>query len=67
MKSQSPKLEPTVNYLDTLEKVKEQYQRYVEISALYSLPTQADSEPQYASPSLDHPLTSNSAINAKSA
>ena len=55
------------DYLKTLEKVKKQYQQYVEISELYKLPTclptqarqvQKEDEPvQYQPPSPEHPLT----------
>lgn len=48
------------DYLKTLEKVKEQYQQYVEISGLYTLPIQQEEEPiQYQPPSLENPLTTN--------
>ena len=50
------------NYLHTLEKVKRQYQQYVEVSELYKLPRQAEAEPQYVPPSIDNPLTSNSSL-----
>ena len=48
------------DYLKTLEEVKKQYQQYVEISGLYTLPIQREEEPiQYQPPSLEHPLTTN--------
>lgn len=48
------------DYLETLEKVKEQYQQYVEVRELYKLPIQKKEEPaQYQPPSLQHPLTTN--------
>ena len=48
------------DYLKTLEQVKEQYQQYVEISGLYTLPIQQEEEPiQYQPPSLENPLTTN--------
>ena len=47
-------------YLKTLEEVKKQYQRYVEISELYDLPASKKEEaPQYQPPSHKHPLTTN--------
>lgn len=50
------------DYLKVLEEVKKQYQQYVEVSGLYELPTQKESETiQYHSPSLEHPLTTNRA------
>ena len=48
------------DYLKTLEAVKKQYQQYVEISGLYTLPIQREEKPiQYQPPSLKHPLTKN--------
>lgn len=48
------------DYLKTLEKVKEEYQQYVEASELYKLPIQKEEEPiQYEPPSPEHPLTTN--------
>ena len=47
------------NHLETLERVKEQYQQYVEVSGLYELPKQKEKEVQYQPPSPLHPLTSN--------
>ena len=48
------------DYLKTLEKVKKQYQQYVEVSELYKLPVQKEEEPvQYQPPSIEHPLTTN--------
>ena len=48
------------DYLKTLDKVKEQYQQYVEISGLYTLPIQQQQESiQYQPPSLENPLTTN--------
>ena len=48
------------DYLKTLEEVKKQYQQYVEISGLYTLPIQQEEGPiQYQPPSLEHPLTTN--------
>lgn len=53
------------DYLKTLEKVKKQYQQYVEVSELYTLPMQKEEEPvQYQPASPEHPLTSNM-IHAK--
>ena len=50
----------SLDYLKTLEEVKKQYQQYVEISGLYTLPIQQEEGPiQYLPPSLDHPLTTN--------
>ena len=48
------------DYLKTLEKVKKQYQQYVEVSELYKLPTHKEEEKiQYNPPSPEHPLTIN--------
>ncbi len=48
------------SYLETLEKVKKQYEQYVEVSKLYDLPTEKQQEPtQYQPASPDNPLTSN--------
>ena len=49
------------DYLNTLEKVKEQYQQYLEVSKLYELPTSEQEEPQieYQAPTIDNPLTTN--------
>lgn len=50
----------TEDYLMTLEEVKKQYQQYVEVSELYSLPTQKEEEALLSQPaSLDKPLTTN--------
>lgn len=47
-------------YLETLEKVKKQYQQYVEVSGLYELPVfKEEQEPQYQPPSPERPLTTN--------
>lgn len=49
------------DYLETLEKVKEQYQQYLDVSKVYELPgvrTEEAEERQYP-PSPDHPLTTN--------
>ena len=48
------------DYLKTLERVKKQYEQYVEVSGLYELPVQKEEEAiQYQSPSPEHPLTTN--------
>lgn len=48
------------DYLQTLKEVKKQYQQYVEVSDLYKLPMQKESETiQYQPPSSEHPLTTN--------
>ena len=48
------------DYLKTLERVKEQYEQYVEVSELYKLPVQKEEETiHYQSPSPEHPLTTN--------
>ena len=48
------------DYLETLERVKKQYQQYVEVSRLYELPLQkAEEETQYQPPSPENPLTMN--------
>ena len=45
------------DYLATLERVKVQYQQYVEVSDLYSLPTATTGTVDYAPPSMKRPLT----------
>ena len=48
------------DYLKTLERVKKQYEQYVEVSELYKLPIQKEEGTiQYQSPSPEHPLTTN--------
>lgn len=48
------------DYLKTLERVKKQYEQYVEVSGLYELPVQKEEEAiQYQAPSPEHPLTTN--------
>lgn len=48
------------DYLKTLERVKKQYQRYVELGELNKLPIQREEEViRYRHPSLEHPLTTN--------
>lgn len=50
----------TEDYLKTLEAVKKQYQQYVEVSELYTLPIQKEEEAvQYQPASPEHPLTTN--------
>lgn len=51
-----------IDYLATLEKVKKQYQQYLEVSKLYELPTALQKEQLKIEqiPSKEHPLTSNS-------
>ena len=52
--------EPSDDYLKTLEMVKKQYQQYVEVSELYTLPIQKEEETiHYQPPSPQHPLTTN--------
>ena len=47
-------------YLIELEKVKEQYLQYMEVSQIYKLPIfSPDPEPQYVPPSNENPLTTN--------
>lgn len=43
----------------TLEKVKKQYRRYVELGELNKLPIQREEVIRYQPPSLEHPLTTN--------
>ena len=51
------------DYIQTLEEVKKQYEQYIEVSELYKLPTQQESEPtQYQPPTLNRPLTTNTFI-----
>ena len=48
------------DYLETLERVKKQYQQYVEVSRLYELPLQkAEEEIHYQPTSPENPLTMN--------
>ena len=48
------------SYLETLEKVKQQYQEYIEVSKIYELPTFEEEKPiEYQPPSPEHPLTTN--------
>lgn len=48
------------DYLKTLEKVKKQYEQYVEISELHKLPIQKEEEDTLVPlPSPEHPLTTN--------
>ena len=48
------------DYLETLEKVKEQYQQYVEVSGLYELPTsKTEQQVEYQPPTFDNPLTTH--------
>lgn len=50
----------SVDYFDTLEQVKKQYEQYVEVSGLYELPIQKEEENiQYQPPSPEHPLNTN--------
>ncbi len=50
----------SADYLKTLEKVKKQYQQYVEVSKLYELPTNIAENPvRYQPPSPENPLTTN--------
>ncbi len=56
----------TSKYLDELEKAKNQYQQYLEISQIYKIPVfRTDPKPQYAPPSDKNPLTTNKIISAK--
>ena len=48
------------DYLKTLEKVKKQYEQYIEVSELYKLPiNKQEDEVHYQPPSPEHPLTTN--------
>ena len=48
------------DYLSTLERVKKQYEQYVEVSGLYELPLRKEEEPVHPQPpSFEHPLTTN--------
>jgi len=48
------------DYLETLEKVKEQYQQYIEVSGLYELPTSnTEQQVEYQPPTFDNPLTTH--------
>lgn len=49
------------DYLKTLEKVKKQYQEYLEVSKIYELPTfEQEKTREHQPPSPEHPLTTNS-------
>ena len=48
------------DYMKTLEKAKEQYQQYVEVSGLYELPTSnTEQQVEYQPPTFDNPLTTH--------
>lgn len=48
------------DYLETLEKVKKQYQQYIEVSGLYELPTSnTERQVEYQPPTFDNPLTTH--------
>ena len=49
------------DYMKTLEKVKKQYQEYIEVSKIYELPVFKEEKPiEYQPPSPEYPLTTNS-------
>ena len=51
---------PLDDWQETLEKAKEQYQQYLDVSGLYELPSvQKDPEIIYQSPTPEYPLTDN--------
>lgn len=52
--------EDSDDHLQLLERIKRQYQQYVEVSGLYDLPIQREEEVQYQPPSPENPLTANS-------
>ena len=49
------------DYLETLERVKKQYQQYVEVSRLYELPARKEEEKpaKRRTPSRENPLTTD--------
>lgn len=48
------------DYLKTLEKVKEQYQQYIEVSGFYELPTSnIEQQVEYQPSTFDNPLTTH--------
>ena len=48
------------DWLETLEKVKQQYQQYLEVSELYKLPKVREIKIIFHQPpSVEHPLTTN--------
>ncbi len=52
----------TPDWLRLLEKAQSQYQRYLEISGLYELPTVKEEKPvTHTPPSIENPLTTNTA------
>ena len=60
MTQKDRKIENSSDYIEILERVKKQYQQYIEVSGLYKLPTQKEKEIiQYQPPSPENPLTTN--------
>ena len=60
IETQNPLGHSSEDYLKTLEKVKEQYEQYLEISELYKLPIQKEEEEILVHPpSPENPLTTN--------
>ena len=51
----------SIDYLEMLEKVQQQYQKYVEVSRLYELPTVREEEKpaKRRAPSRENPLTTD--------
>ena len=47
------------DYLKTLEKVKEQYRQYLDVSKIYELPTRTEEPTECRPPSPEYPLTTN--------
>ena len=60
MSGKSERKTTSADYLETLEKVKKQYQQYVEVRKLYALPIQKEiAVIRHRPPSLEYPLTTN--------
>ena len=53
-------------YLLEMEKAKQQYQQYMEVSEIYKLLiSQPKREPQHEPPSIENPLTTNTVVLTK--
>lgn len=60
MSEKNGKETTSADYLETLEKVKKQYQQYVEVRKLYALPMRKETAViRRRPPSLEYPLTTN--------
>ena len=60
--------EETVDYLDVLEEVKEQYQQYIEVSGIYDLNRLLEpKDEEYLPPTPENPLATNKFVMKQSA